>query len=70
MSRPAKRGLFYFFQHNTKKVIEKKGVKKPMPTKLCESCKAGHQEFEILQMPMPKVTEFLEKLYIDIENSY
>lgn len=51
---------------NAKKVIRMERVKRPVPTKLCESCMASYQELEILQIPMPKATEFLKKLDMDI----
>ena len=52
---------------NAKKVVGMEGVKGPIPTELCESCMAGHQELEISRMPMPKATEFLGRLHVDIE---
>lgn len=46
------------------------GVKELVPTELCESGMAGHQELEILQMPIPKGTKFLGRLHIDIEGPF
>ena len=52
---------------NAKKVIGMEGVQGPIPTELYEPCMAGHQELEILRMPMPKAAEFLRRLHVDIE---
>lgn len=54
---------------NAKKVMEMEGVKGPIPTELCESCMAGHQELEISRRLIPKATEFLGRLHVDIEGS-
>lgn len=52
---------------NAKTIMGMEGVKGPIPTELCESCMAGHQELEISRMPMPKATEFLRRLHVNIE---
>lgn len=52
---------------NIKEVMRIEGVKKPIPTKLCKSCMAGYQKLKILQMLMLKVTKFLERLHVNIE---
>lgn len=44
-----------------------KGIKRPIPTKLYESCIADYQELEISWMLIPKATEFFGRLHMDIE---
>lgn len=47
--------------------MEIERVKGPIPTELCKSCMAGHQELKISRMPMPKVIGFMGRLHVDIE---
>lgn len=52
---------------NAKKVRGMKGVKRSIPTELCESCMPDHQNLKISQILIPKATEFFERLHVDIE---
>lgn len=52
---------------NAKKIIAMERVQGPTPAQLYGLYMASHQELEILQMLMPKIAKFLERLYIDIE---
>lgn len=52
---------------NMKKVTGIERMQRPISMELCELCIADHQKFEICRTPMPKATEFLVRLHVDIE---